>query len=134
RGGHAIGNDAEAQTAALRALLVRPLDESRKLGERRGRGSHVRRHLRIGEQREQCLDVGCGELAKRGHVAMQRWHSGCPSVGCRSRHYFPNVAVQFSTTLINGGRFALVSTLMRKRCPSAETSHVCKLAVGPVGT
>ena len=35
-------------------------------------------HIR--EQGEQRINVGCGDLAKRRQVAMQGWHSVCPSV------------------------------------------------------
>src|SRR6185295_7852618 len=35
------------------------------------------------EQGEQRIHVGCGDLAKRRQVAMQKWHSVCPSVDHR---------------------------------------------------
>ena len=40
----------------------------------------MRSHRRIREQGEQRINVGYGDLAKCRQVAMQGWHSVCPSV------------------------------------------------------
>jgi len=54
---HAVRNDPEAQATTSLALLVRPHDESGELGDRRRRRRHVCRDRRIGEQREQRIDI-----------------------------------------------------------------------------
>ena len=53
--------------------------KSCKRGERRGRGRHVGCDRRVGEQREQRINVRNGDLAQGRHVATQRWHSLAPS-------------------------------------------------------
>ena len=77
----------KAHAMALRACWCDHSTNPANLASVGGGGADARSHRGIREQGERRIDVGCGDLAKRRQVALQGWHSVCPSVETWSIRY-----------------------------------------------